>query len=358
MSTAGSKIEDSAQEYSLSMMGPSYISPSGHEFAFYDTKENERLVVKHASGSSIEFMSDGSVFIKSIKDLHTHSSVLSDQAGAFDGSKKGADSTTNRIDTDYVWDVGGRLTIKCASLDFEIGSNGLIKAGRDFKLEANNIITKAGEQTSIEATKSVYVDTKEMKERVTTRRSEIGTEESTGGLDGENFAPVSGVNIINVTGNTVIENSSPTGGITISSAGYLNLVCGGERVDITGKWGPISTGQTPTFYPSSLARPFQSTFTNLIFNPTNADRKGQWCAPPGNGGSYFQMTENSSTYHFATKLATQPIGASNGHFVNVLTGNKTENIVMGNRIRNVAMGNETVTIEGTQQTTAKLIFLN
>ena len=70
--SAGSKIEDDKQEYSLSMMGPSYISPSGHELAFYETEENERLVVKHATGSSIEFASDGSVFIKSIKYLHLH----------------------------------------------------------------------------------------------------------------------------------------------------------------------------------------------------------------------------------------------------------------------------------------------
>ena len=63
---AGSKIKDDKQEYSLSQMGPSYVSPSGHELSFYDTEENERLVVKHASGSHIEFKADGSVFIKAM----------------------------------------------------------------------------------------------------------------------------------------------------------------------------------------------------------------------------------------------------------------------------------------------------
>ena len=72
--SAGSKIRDTDQEYQYSQP---FVTPSGHEFSFYDTPENERLVIKHTSGSHIEFKADGSVFIKAVKDLHTHSSVNS-----------------------------------------------------------------------------------------------------------------------------------------------------------------------------------------------------------------------------------------------------------------------------------------
>ena len=42
-STNGSKINDTEQEYQFSMP---YVTPSGYEFSFYDTPENQRLVVK------------------------------------------------------------------------------------------------------------------------------------------------------------------------------------------------------------------------------------------------------------------------------------------------------------------------
>ena len=320
-------------------------------------KRTKRLVVKHASGSSIEFKADGSIFLKALKDIHTHSSVVSDQAGGFDGSTKGADNTTNRIDTDYTWEIGGRLKIKAQNVDFEIGNSMYTKAGRDIKTEANNVITKAGEQVSTEATKSIYMDAKEKRERFTNTRQEIGSEENPGGMNSGSFQPIGGVNVINVTGNTVIENNDPSGGITLSSAGYLNLVCGGERVDITGKWGPSSSGKSPAFKPSLLAKPFQATFTSLVFDPKGGDKKMQYNAPPGVGGSYYFQSENSAVYNYATKMMTMPLAIGNGHLVNVLKGNKTENVAMGNRFRTVKM-NETIMITGIQRVQAKLIFLN
>ena len=48
MSSAGTKVEDEKQEYQYSMP---WVTPSGHELTFYDTPENERVVLKHASGS-------------------------------------------------------------------------------------------------------------------------------------------------------------------------------------------------------------------------------------------------------------------------------------------------------------------
>lgn len=356
--SAGSKHKDTDQKYSLSNLGPSYHSPSGHELSFYETEDNERLVVRHASGSHIEFKADGSVFIKSIKDLHMQTSVVSDQAGGFDGSVKGADHTTLNHKTDLAIDVDGRLTIKCKELDFEVGNNTYFKSGADFKVEANNVIHKAAGQASIEATKSIYMDTKEKRERFVSTVTEVGSEETVGGLGG-GFAPIGGVNVINVTGNTVIENSNPSGGITISSAGYLNLIAGGERIDITGKWGPMSTGKATAFLPSAIAKPFASTFTNLVFDPLKGipDPKMQYSAPPGTGGSYFTLCEGSKVDHVAMTNFLSPLAAGNGYLTNVMLGNKTENVLAGNNFRNVTL-NEIVTIGLIQKTTAAFIFLN
>jgi hypothetical protein len=358
--SAGSKIKDDKQEYALSHGGPSYVSPSGHEIAIYDTEENERLVVKHASGSALEFKADGSVFIKAQKDLHLHSSPLSDQAGDTSGSAQGADATTMRWDADLRLECGGRLTIACKSFDLEVDNTTYIKTGTDYKLEANNIIHKSAEQGSYEATKTLYFDSKEKKERLTSHRVELGTEETRGGIaGGGGFEPVGGFNVINVRGNYVLENSDPSGGITISSAGYLNLVAGQERVDITGKWGPMTTRNAGSFLPGRIARACQATYANMIFDPTtgNPDPKQQYNAPPGTGGSYVTMAEGSTVLNTATRNFLCPIAQGNGHLVTATNGNKTEMIMAGNRVRNV-FGNETVTIREIQRTTARLIFLN
>ena len=122
--SAGSKIKDDAQEFQFALP---FISPSGHEFSFYDTPDNQRLVIRHSSGSHMEFKADGSVFIKAVKDLHTHGSVASSQTAM----ASGADNSTIRHDTDYTMEVAGRLRFKCDQLDFEIGSTGRIIAGTD-----------------------------------------------------------------------------------------------------------------------------------------------------------------------------------------------------------------------------------
>ena len=57
------------------------------------------------------------------------------------------------------------------------------------------------------------------------------------------------------------------------------------------------------------------------------------------------------------KKFTAPLAAGNGHLVNVMTGNKTENVMVGNRFRNVTL-NEFVNVTGIQMIRAKLIFLN
>ena len=320
---------------------------------YYDTPDNERVLLKHTSGSHIEFKADGSVFIKAIKDLELHAQATASQNPSLSGAVEGADESTLKFDADLGIEVGGRLHIKCKQFDLEVDDVTYVKSGTDFKLEANNIIEKAGEQASIEATKSIYLDAKEKRERFTSTRQEIGTEETPGGIsEGGSFAPTGGVNVINVTGNTVIQNDNPSGGITLSSAGYLNFVCGGERVDITGKWGPADS-----FLPSALAKPYQATHTTLVYNPSGGDTKMQYNAPPGTGGSYALMSMNSGYYSHATSMCSHPLSAGDGHRLEVGMGNKREMVKMGNRFRQVA-ANETVDIGAVQRITASLIFLN
>lgn len=316
---AGSKISDDKQEYQYSYP---FVTPSGHQFSFYDTPSNQRLVIRHASGSHMEFKADGSVFIKSVGDLHTASSIASSQSDV----SAGADNTTMRHDTDYTMDVGGRLRIKCATLDFEIGSSGRIIAGTDLITSANNMVNKATESISIEGTKSIYMDTKEMRERVVSRQTEAGTREGDSGS-----SETGGLNVMKVYGNTVIQNDDANGGITIASKGYLNLVAGAERVDLVGKF---------TTKPSKEAL---STFTTKVFAS-----KGSLDVSTKPGDVYFE-SEAGAYYNYAKKVGGSSTSALDGY---------KEEVTKGNRTRDVIEGKEDVTIKLDQTIIAKKIFLN
>lgn len=300
---AGSKVRDTKQEYQFSQP---FITPSGHEISVYDTPGNARVVIKHTSGSHIEFKDDGTVYLKAVGDIHTHSSVISSQ----ENSDKGSDTSTLRVDTDYAMHIGGKLHIKCSDLNFEIGSTGRIIAGTDLITSANNIINKATESISLEGTKSIYMDTKEMRDRIVSRRSEVGTKE-----DG---AP-GGINVMNVHGNTIIQNDDPNGGITISSKGYLNLVCGQERVDITGRW---------TDRPSMEA---QATYTNKVYTPMRMPL--DMSTLPGDYYEYIETTKD------------------------VIIDLNENQAVGGLRTRHVG-GAEFINIGGIQVVRAAKIFLN
>ena len=346
--SAGSKIDDDRQEYQYSFP---FTTPSGHELTFYDTPDNQRMVISHSTGSHIEFKADGSIFIKSIKDIHTHGSV----ASATSESETGADSTTQRIDADTTWDFAGKLKIKCAQLDFEIGSTGRIIAGTDLLMTANNIENKAAESLALEGTKSLYIDSKEVRERIVSRRSEVGTMED--GAEG-------GINILNVHGNAVIQNNDPNGGITISSKGYLNLVAGQERVDITGMW---------TDRPSQEA---VGTLTQKVFVP---EQLGS-LSVSNPGGDYYFESESTSYMRYASQQVDpkyQPYGLQqqtirgDANF-DVMIGNYDQKVALDkkttigkdnledvgkDRIRTVS-GQETVDIQGIQTIRAAKIFLN
>jgi len=109
---AGSQIEDEKQEYQFSVP---WITPSGHKLSFYDTPGNQRLVLRHTSGSHIEFKTDGSVFLKAIKDLHVNASVASSQQPGAGGAigAGGGDASTMRFEADLAIRSSGNSFNHC-----------------------------------------------------------------------------------------------------------------------------------------------------------------------------------------------------------------------------------------------------
>ena len=341
---SGTKTRDDEQHYHLSQ---AHVYPCGSAMEVYSTPENQRMVLKHVSGSHIEFKADGSIIMKAMKDLHWHTGSVSKEVQKPNGSVQGAETSSYRQDTDFEMDITGKFMIKCDSFEVEAKNVAYMNAGTDFKVEANNIIEKAKEQVSLEATKSIYMDAKEKGERFTRTRSEIGTEEGGGGIDPG--SAVGGLNVIHVQGNTVIENDDPNGGITLSSAGYLNFVCGQERVDITGKWGPSISG----FKPSSVGAAGKATYTSMVFRPQSPGSENK--ATPG--GTFTRFTEGGSYYKDATVGPTHDLSSGFGYHHKVETGHFHQEVEEGNRLRDVA-GDETVDIVGIQRITAEEIYLN
>ena len=220
-----------------------HVFPDGSEFSVYTSPENQRMVLRHTSGSHIEFKSDGSVFIKAVKDLHINSSVASDT--------EGEEASTIYVEGDMNYVTKGDFKVQCKNFDVSALENTRLHANGEMNTTANNTTMKSTEQMSIEPTKSLYVSTKEMRESVASRTSAVGTSLGEGGK------PTGGVEITEVMGNAVIQNLDPKGGITIKSAGYLNLICGAERIDVTGDPLAIS----PVYIPSVNGR---ATYTHLI----------------------------------------------------------------------------------------------
>jgi hypothetical protein len=299
------------------------VWPDGSEFSVYSSPDAEKMIIQHSSGSHIEFKRDGSVFLKAVGDLHLNSSV-----GGKDTTT--SDKTTLVFDGDMNINVEGALGISCKKFDMEVKNSANMVASQDFKIKSNNAVVSATESVSLEPEKSLYIDTKEMRERVVSHRAESGSmeEDAKGGLE-----------VRRVYGNAVIENLDPKGGITIKSAGYLNFVCAAERVDITGD--PSAT--SANYLPSSQAK---ATYTHIVRENTGPQGKG---AP---GSAYFECGPGGVTNKIVGPVKTDIKGTKDVKIV----GNYTQS-VDGSRFRDVT-GIETIDIEGIYRRKAKLIYLN
>ena len=327
--SAGSKIQDQEQEYQYSMP---YVTPSGHEVSFYETPDNQRVVVKHTSGSHIEFKTDGSVFIKAVKDLHMHGSVLSEDQRSAGGLAKEADATTLRFDKDLTLEVGGTLHITARKLELDVAESSNMISGTETTITANNITEKAYENIALEGTHAIYVDTKDYRERSVTHRVEEGTMEDNGGRGGQS--------ILNVHGNCVIKNDDPEGGITIKSRGYLNLVAGAERTDVVGRY---------VDRPSTEA---VSTFTQKVYAPTTGSLNRSTMP-----GDYYMETEAGAAYSIASQTGGSSVSPTDGLQQEIFMGDMTQRVTTGNRERFVGE-EENVLITGKQTIRASQIFLN
>ena len=308
----GAKVEDSNQEYQYSYP---FVSPSGHEFTMYDTPGNQRLIIRHTSGSHIEFKADGTVFLKAVKDLHLNTSVASNETGTTN-----SEQTTIVVDNDLSIDVKGEFKLKAKRFDVEAGEAINMVAGTDMRLSGNNVIGKSTEQISLEGTKSIYFDTKEIRERVVSRISDAGTQEP--GSSG-------GQQVLNVNGNAIIRNNDPNGGITIQSAGYLNLVCGAERVDVTGDPGLAALGAgfskamgNASYIPSLNGR---ATYTHIVRPNPGINPRG---VP---GSAYFEVGPGGYTQNILGPTLRSQIGPSYhnyvGPFLEKYTGTKMKQVL-------------------------------
>jgi hypothetical protein len=323
------KIKDDEGKQLYSRSFPE-VFPDDSELSVYSSQDNSRVLIKHKSGSHIEFKNDGSVFIKANKDLLVHCGIESETMGEGDGNPS---ISAIHCDSDLLLNVAGQLKVDCKRFDLYAKEAGYVNTSGDFNVNANNNILRAKEQVSLEPTKSLYVSTGELRENITTRTTEAGSKPS-----GKNKA-IGGQNVTRVSGHHVIENTDPKGGITIKSAGYLNIVTAAERIDITGDPSAVKAGYDPT--------PFgKATYTHIIKPYAGPTPKG---VP---GSSYFQCGPGG-----LTEMITGPVKRTNiGSTEHTFTGPFEEQYDV-DKVKNV-MGPEEATITGKYVVKAQLIFLN
>ena len=269
------KIKDDGQEYQHVM--PIMQSAGGHEIMMYDTEDDKKIIIRHASGAGIEFTDDGSIIFTAKKDIHIRSSR--DPAIS--------NNSILKVDNDFSIDVAGDLQVKSKRAQFEGEDSFGCYSGGDLTMKGNNVVNFGKENISIESRKSLYIDTQELRERTVTRQSEIGSQEGPGG---SNIAPLGGANEINVMGNTIIRNNNPAGGITIQSAGYLNFVCGAERVDVTGNPAVAAAALTANASAGTINPYFaylegRATYTHNVY-PNPGPQPAAAILPPGS--AYFR----------------------------------------------------------------------
>jgi hypothetical protein len=319
-----SKIRDDAGKQLYEESLP-HVFPDGSEFSVYSSPENQRMVLRHTSGSHIEFKADGSVFIKAIKDLHINSSVESDT--------EGEEASTIYVEGDMNYVTKGDFRIQCKNFDVSSLENTRLHANGEMNTTANNTTMKSTEQMSIEPTKSLYVSTKEMRESVASRTSAVGTSLGEGGK------PTGGVEITEVMGNAVIQNLDPKGGITIKSAGYLNIIAGAERIDMTGDPAALS----PKYISSVNGK---ATYTHIVRPNPGPNPRG---IP---GSAYFECGPGGYTQKITGPTLRVQTGPSTHNYLGPF-----KELYGANKLKTV-IADETANITGIYKVTAAKIFLN
>ena len=304
------------------------VFPDGSEISVYSSPNNRRMLIKHSSGSHIEFKNDGTLVVKAVKDLHLNSSVNSSTMG--DGNED-ASITNIKCESDLNLDVAGTLSISCKKLDLVPKESGRVKTSGDFIVDGNNVITKAKEQISLEATKSTYISTGELREKVVTRTSEIGTMEEGG--------PTGGQAKQSVMGHFVLENLDPKGGITIKSSGYMNIVSAAERIDLTGHPAAVAPVFDPT--PFGLA-----TYTHIVGPNPGPTPKG---VP---GSAYFQCGPGMNSINILGPETKAVVGKTLHSY-----GGPFTEYYGSAKVKSVALA-EKATIGRAYIVTAQTIFLN
>ena len=312
------QVKDEKQEYQFST---GYTTPSGHEFHMYDTPDNERFVIKHSSGSHIEFKADGSIFIKSLKDLHMSSSIVS-EASDGETTGKASEVTTQRVGTNFTFDCLGEFNLKCRKFNLEVGETAYIYAGEDLEMKANNVWTRATEAVSVEGQKAIHMDTDQYTARMVSQKTELGTFEDGG---------KGGINILNLNGHSIINNQDENGGITLASKGYLNLVCGQERVDVIGKYDPWKEPE----------KEGKATYTTKIYKPQKQNQQDVNKVKPGD---YYFESEAGASYIYGKKYKGSMENMEDGLNVKIMKGNDILNVLDGDKEENVMKGDWMLTI--------------
>ena len=299
------KIRDDGQEYQY--VTPIMQSPGGHEIMMYDTPENKKIIIRHASGSGIEFTDDGSIIFIAKGSIQIRGS-----------RDEEAERTVLKVDKSFSVEVAEDLQVKTSTYQIEAQKSGGLYSAGDLTVKGNNVLNKGKENISIEGAKSLYIDAQEIRERSVVRQSEIGSQEGPGG---SNILPQGGANEINVMGNTIIRNNNPNGGITIQSAGYLNLVCGAERVDVTGNPAVAAAALTSnasagTINPYYAYLEGRATYTHNIYpNPGTQPAIGA-LLPPGSAylstpGGYLHNSGVTWTTNNTGLTTFNTVGISN-----------------------------------------------
>ena len=228
----------------------------------------------------------------------------------------------------------GDFKIQCKNFDVSALENLRLHANGEMNTTANNTTMKSTEQMSIEPTKSLYISTKEMRESVASRTSAVGTSLGEGGKAS------GGVEITEVMGNAVIQNLDPKGGITIKSAGYLNIIAGAERVDMTGDPAAVKVQD----YVSSVNG--KATYTHIVRPNAGPNPRG---VP---GSAYFEVGPGGYTQKIKGPTYREQKGKSEHKYIGMFEETYTED-----KDKKVG-GDETANINGIYVVKADKIFLN